>query len=273
MADIVIIEPGRKALHYWSDLWSFRELFQVLAWRDITVRYKQTAIGVLWAVIRPFLTMLVFTIIFGRLAKLPTEGNAPYALLVFAGMLPWSFFSAALGEASFSLVQNANLISKTYFPRMIVPISSVVVAFMDFLISFIMLLAMMVWYHYLPTWRVIFLPAFVALAFFASIGPVLWISALNVRYRDFRYLIPFMVQFGLYISPVGFSANIVPERWRILYSLNPIVGIIGGFRWCLLDKIDLYWPSLAMSVVITCLLLWWGTRQFRSLETSFADTI
>jgi lipopolysaccharide transport system permease protein len=273
MTNIVIIEPGRKALHYWSDLWSFRELFQVLAWRDIAVRYKQTAIGFLWAVIRPFLTMLVFTIVFGRLAKLPTEGNAPYALLVIAGMLPWSFFSTAVGEASFSLVLNANLVSKIYFPRMIVPISSVVVAFVDFLVSFAMLLLMMVWFRYLPTWRIFLLPAFVALAFFASIGPVLWISALNVKYRDFRYLIPFIVQFGLYISPVGFSSNIVPERWRFLYSLNPVVGIIDGFRWCLLDNINLYWPGLVTSVVITGVLLWWGSRQFRSLEASFADTI
>ncbi len=273
MANIVIIEPGRKALHYWKDLWSFRELFQVLAWRDIAVRYKQTAIGVVWAVIRPFLTMLVFTIVFGHLAKLPTEGNAPYALLVFAGMLPWSFFSSALAEASFSLVMNANLVSKIYFPRMIVPISSVVVAFVDFIVSFAMLLVLMIWFHYLPTWRILFLPAFVVLAFLASIGPVLWISALNVRYRDFRYLIPFMVQFGLYISPVGFSSNIVPEHWRFFYSLNPIVGVIDGFRWCLLDKVPLYWPGLATSVSITCVLLWWGTRQFRQLEVSFADTI
>jgi lipopolysaccharide transport system permease protein len=273
MTNIVIIEPGRKALSYWADVWSYRELFQVLAWRDIAVRYKQTVIGVLWAVIRPFLTMLVFTVVFGRLAKLPSEGNAPYALLVFAGMLPWSFFSTALAEASFSLVMNANMISKIYFPRMIVPISSVVVAFVDFLVSFAMLLAMMVWFHYSPTWRIIFLPAFVVLAFFASIGPVLWIAALNVRYRDFRYLIPFMVQFGLYVSPVGFSSNVVPERWRLLYSVNPMVGVIDGFRWCLLDKINLYWPGLVMSVMITCLLTWWGARQFRNLEKSFADTI
>ncbi len=179
MTNIVIIEPGRKALHYWRDLWAYRELFQVLAWRDIAVRYKQTAIGVLWAVLRPFLTMLVFTIIFGRLAKLPTEGNAPYSLLVFAGMLPWSFFSTALSEASFSLVVNGNLISKIYFPRIIVPISTVVVAFVDFLVSFGMLVLMMIWFHYLPTWRVVLLPVFIALAFFASIGPALWIAALT----------------------------------------------------------------------------------------------
>jgi lipopolysaccharide transport system permease protein len=273
MTNVVIIEPGRKARRYWIDLWSYRELFQVLAWRDIAVRYKQTAIGILWAIIRPFLTMLVFTVVFGRLAKLPTDGNAPYALLVFAGMLPWSFFSAALAEASFSLVLNGNLISKVYFPRVIVPVSSVVVAFVDFLVSFAMLLILMAWFHYLPTWRIVFLPAFIALAFLTSIGPVLWIAALNVKYRDFRYLIPFMVQFGLYISPVGFSSNIVPQSWRFVYSLNPMVGVIDGFRWCLLDKVHLYWPGLVTSVLITCLLLWWGTRQFRKLEASFADII
>jgi lipopolysaccharide transport system permease protein len=273
MNNIIIIEPDRKPLHYWADVWEFRELFQVLAWRDLAVRYKQTAIGVVWAVLRPFLTMLVFTIVFGHLAKLPSEGNAPYALLVFAGMLPWTFFSTALAEASNSLVVNANLIGKVYFPRIIVPISTIVVAFVDFMISFGMLILLMTWFRYLPTWRIILLPAFVALAFFASIGPALWITALNVKYRDFRYVIPFVVQFGLYISPVGFSSGVVPAKWRLLYSINPVVGVIDGFRWCLLDGVHLYWPSVLVSVVVTCFFAWWGTGRFRAMEASFADTI
>jgi lipopolysaccharide transport system permease protein len=188
-----ILEPGRAEKNYWRDLWHYRELFQVLAWRDLSVRYKQTIIGVAWALIRPFLTMIVFTVIFGKVAKLPTEGAAPYALLVFARMLPWTFFATALSEASGSLVANSNLISKVYFPRLIVPTATVVVAFVDFLISFVILIAMMVWYRYMPGWQILLLPVFVLIAFLASLGPGLWITALNVKYRDFRYVIPFIV--------------------------------------------------------------------------------
>ena len=211
-----INEPGRTELHYWRDLWQYRELFQVLAWRDIAVRYKQTVIGAAWALIRPFLTMVVFTVIFGKLAKLPSDGTVPYALMVFAGMLPWSFFSTALAEASNSIIGNANLISKVYFPRLIVPIAAVMVAFVDFLISFAILVALMVWYQFMPGWQVLLLPVFVAFAFMASLGIGLWITALNVKYRDFRYVIPFIVQLGLYVSPVGFSSSIVPDQWRLL---------------------------------------------------------
>lgn len=273
MADVIIIEAGRHERNYWRDLWRYRELFQVLAWRDLAVRYKQTAIGVLWAVLRPFLTMIVFTVVFGHIAKLPTEGNAPYPLLVFAGMLPWTFFSTALAEASNSLVNNANLVSKVYFPRMIVPTATVVVAFVDFLISFTILILLMGWFTYLPPWRIVLLPVFIVLAFFASMGPALWITALNVKYRDFRYIIPFIVQFGLYVSPVGFSSHVIPAQWRLLYSLNPVVGVIDGFRWCLLDGTQLYWPGLAMSLGVTVFLVWLGTRQFRAMEASFADII
>src|SRR5271154_3437592 len=204
MSNVTVIEPGRQELNYWRDLWRYRELFYVLAWRDLAVRYKQTVIGVFWAVIRPFLTMVVFTVIFGRIAKLPSDGNAPYPLMVFAGMLPWTFFATGLSEASNSLVNNANLISKVYFPRLIVPTATVVVAFVDFLITFVILIGMMIWYQFLPDWRILVLPAFVVLAFLASIGPALWITSLNVRYRDFRYVVPFIVQLGLYVSPVGF---------------------------------------------------------------------
>lgn len=270
----IIIEAGRAEKNYWRDLWRYRELFQVLAWRDISVRYKQTIIGVAWAVIRPFLTMVVFTVIFGKVAKLPSEGTAPYALLVFAGMLPWTFFSTALAEASNSLIGNANLISKVYFPRLIVPTATVVVALVDFLISFTVLAGMMVWYHYLPGWQILLLPVFVLLAFLASLGPGLWITALNVKYRDFRYIIPFLVQFGLYISPVGFSSSVVPEQWRLLYSLNPMVGVIDGFRWCILrGESPIYWPGFYLSLAVTAFFLWLGIRQFRKMEKTFADLI
>jgi lipopolysaccharide transport system permease protein len=274
MQDAIVIEAGRSEQHYWLDLWRYRELFRVLAWRDLSVRYKQTVIGVLWALVRPFLTMLVFTVIFGRIAKLPTDGNAPYALLVVAGILPWTFFSSGLSDASNSLIINEKLITKVYFPRMIVPIATVVVAFVDFLISFCILLLLMGWYHFPPDWRILALPVFVLLAFFASIGPSLWIAALNVKYRDFRYVIPFVVQFGLYVSPVGFSSSVVPEPWRLLYSLNPMVGVIDGFRWCILrGQSELYLPGLSLSVAVIIFFLWFGTHEFRKTEKSFADLI
>ncbi len=269
-----ILEPGRAEKNYWRDLWRYRELFQVLAWRDVSVRYKQTVIGVAWALIRPFLTMVVFTIIFGKVAKLPSEGTAPYALMVFAGMLPWSFFSTALSEASGSLVSNSNLISKVYFPRLIVPTATVVVAFIDFLISFVILVAMMVWYRFLPGFQILLLPVFIVLAFFASLGPGLWITALNVKYRDFRYIIPFIVQFGLYVSPVGFSSSVIPDKWRLLYSLNPMVGVIDGFRWCILGgKTPIDWQAFGLSMAVTAFFLWLGIRKFRATEKSFADLI
>jgi lipopolysaccharide transport system permease protein len=274
MENVIIIEAGRGERHYWLDLWRYRELFRVLAWRDLSVRYKQTVIGVLWALIRPFLTMLVFTVIFGRIAKLPTDGNAPYALMVFAGILPWSLFSTGLSEASNSLINNTSLISKVYFPRLIVPIATVVVAFVDFLISFCILLVLMGWYRFLPDWRIMALPVFVVLAFFASVGPSLWITSLNVKYRDFRYVIPFIVQFGLYVSPVGFSSSVVPEQWRLLYSLNPMVGVIDGFRWSILHgQSELSAPSLLISIAVIAFFLWFGVRQFRKTEKSFADLI
>ena len=274
MDKFIIIEAGRSERHYWLDLWRYRELFRMLAWRDLSVRYKQTVIGVLWALIRPLLATLVFTIIFGRFARLPTDGNAPYALMVFAGMLPWTFFSTGLSEASNSLINNTSLISKVYFPRLIVPIASIVVAFVDFLISFCILLLLMGWYRYAPDWRIVILPVFCLLGFFVSVGPALWIASLNVKYRDFRYVIPFIVQFGLYVSPVGFSSSIVPAQWRLLYSLNPIVGVIDGFRWCILrGQSELYLQGLLVSVVISAFFLWFGIHQFRKTEKGFADLI
>jgi lipopolysaccharide transport system permease protein len=270
----LILEAGRTEQNYWRDLWHYRELFRVLAWRDVSVRYKQTVIGAAWALIKPLLTMIVFTIIFGKLANLPSEGASPYALMVLAGMLPWTFFSTALAEASNSLIGNAGLISKVYFPRLILPTAAVVVAFVDFMISFIILVCLMIWYKFLPNWVICLLPAFVGLAFLASLGPGLWVTALNVKYRDFRYVIPFLVQMGLYVSPVGFTSNIVPEKWRLLYSLNPMVGVIDGFRWCVLgSESQFYFPGLGVSIGVTVLMLWLGVRQFRKMENSFADLI
>src|ERR1700728_3403283 len=274
MADVIIIEGGLQERKYWRDLWRYRELFYVLAWRDLSVRYKQTVIGAAWAVIRPVLTMVVFTIIFGRIAKLPSDGDTPYPLMVFAGMLPWTFFSSSLSEASGSLIGNSNLISKVYFPRLIVPTATVVVAFADFLISFAILLAMMVWYQFAPGLQILALPGFVLLAFVASIGPGLWLTALNVKYRDFRHVIPFVVQLGLYVSPVGFSSSVVPAQWRLLYSLNPMVGVIDGFRWCIIGgQSDLYLPGQWVGLAVIAFFLWFGIRQFRKAERSFADLI
>jgi lipopolysaccharide transport system permease protein len=271
---VLVLEPGRAERHYWRDLWAYRELFAILAWRDVAVRYKQTVIGIAWAVVRPLLTMVVFTVVFGRLAKLPSEGGAPYPVMVFAGMLPWFLFSTILGEASMSLVGNANLVGKVYFPRLIIPASSAVVALVDFAINVAILSGLMAWYGYAPGWQLAMLPAFVALAVLASLGPAFLITALNVKYRDFRYVIPFIVQFGLYVSPVGFSSAIVPEAWRFWYSLNPVVGVIDGFRWCVLGgQSALHMPGFLLSVGIVALFLWFGVRYFRRTERSFADLI
>jgi lipopolysaccharide transport system permease protein len=269
----LVIEAGRTERHYWKDLWRYRELFYFLAWRDILVRYKQTAVGVLWALIRPLFTMVVFTLVFGKLAKLPSDG-APYPILVFAAMLPWQFFSSALTEAGNSLIANANMISKVYFPRLVVPTSAVIVSFVDFLISGIILVALMLWYKFLPDWRILTLPFFILMAFAAAIGSGLWIAALNVKYRDFRYIIPFVVQFGLYISPVGFSSSIIPEKWRLLYSLNPMVGVIDGFRWAILGgNSQIYWSGFFLSLFLVIAMLVSGIYYFRKTEKSFADVI
>ncbi len=271
---VTVLEPGRAERNYWRDLWHYRELFAILAWRDVSVRYKQTVIGLAWALIRPFLTMVVFTIVFGRLAKLPSEGGAPYPVMVFAGMLPWFLFSSILSEASGSLVGNANLISKVYFPRLVIPTASAVVALVDFLVNLAMLAALMLWYGFAPSWRVVLLPAFILLAMLASLGPALWITALNVKYRDFRYIIPFLVQFGLYVSPVGFSSSVVPANWRFWYSLNPVVGVIDGFRWCLLGgNVPFYLPGFLSSLAVVAFFLWFGVRYFRATERTFADMV
>jgi len=270
----IIIEAGRTERHYWRDLWRYRELFFFLAWRDILVRYKQTVIGVAWAVLRPLLTMIVFTVVFGKLAKLPSEGAAPYAIMVYAAMLPWQFFANSLSEASNSLVGNANLISKVYFPRLIIPTSSVITSFVDFLISAVIMVAIMIWYQFWPSWRVVTLPLFIGVAFAAAMGVGLWLTALNVKYRDFRYIVPFIVQFGLYVSPVGFSSSIVPEQYRLLYSLNPMVSVIDGFRWAILGgELSIYLPGFLLSLGVVIFVLIYGIFYFRKTEKKFADII
>lgn len=270
----LIIEPGLAEKNYFADLWRYRELFYILSWRDISTRYKQTFIGILWALIRPFLTMVVFTVVFGKLAKLPAEGGAPYAIMVYAALLPWQFFASSLTEASNSLIGNAQLITKVYFPRMIIPSSSIITCFVDFLISFAILIMVMAYYQFMPTLNILLLPVFLVMAFTAALGLGLYITALNVKYRDFRYVVPFIVQLGLYISPVGFSSSIIPEQYRLLYCLNPMVAVIDGFRWAIIGKgMVMYWPGFFLSLAVTLFFLILGIRKFRSMEKSFADMI
>ena len=269
----IIIKPGMGAAHYWRDVWRYRELFFFLAWRDILVRYKQTMIGIAWSVIRPLATMLVFTVVFGQFAKLPSNG-VPYPVMVFAAMLPWQFFANSLTESSNSMIDNANLLSKVYFPRLIVPASAVIVSLVDFFISCAILGGIMAWYRFVPDFKLLLLPAFLLMAFLAAFGAGLWLSALNVKYRDFRYVVPFLVQFGLYISPVGFSSAIVPEKWRFIYFLNPMVGVIEGFRWAILgEAFPMNWPGLAISALLVVLIFVGGLLYFRSMERSFADVV
>jgi len=269
----IIIEAGKGSKEYFKDLWRYRELFYFLAWRDILVRYKQTIIGVAWSAIRPLLTMVVFAVVFGKIAKLPSNG-IPYPLLVYSAMLPWQFFANSFQESSNSLIANSKMISKVYFPRLIIPTTALIVSLIDFLISLLILSGLMVWYSYLPSWRILSLPIFLLLTALFSLGAGLWISALNVKYRDFRYVIPFIIQFGLYISPVGFSSNTIPSQWRMIYSLNPMVGIIDGFRWAILGwDVSLNWQELTFSFVGVFFLLFTGIRFFRKMEKTFADII
>ena len=272
----IVIEAGRAEAHYWRDVWRYRDLFFFLAWRDLLVRYKQTAFGVAWAVVRPFLTMVVFVLIFSRVAGLPSDG-VPYAILVLGGMLPWQFFATALSESSSSLVANANLITKVYFPRVILPASSVIVALVDFSITLGLLGLVMAWYGFVPPIRILLLPLFVLLALVAALGPGLIATALNVKFRDFRFVIPFLVQFGLYVSPVGFKSAVIQEKLgptaRLAYSLNPMVGVIDGFRWCIGAEQTLHWTALGVSIATSIVLLAVGVRYFRRTERGFADVI
>ena len=268
----LILEAGRSSRHYWGDLWRFRELLGFLAWRDIKVRYQQTVLGVIWALIQPAVTLAVFTFIFGKLAGMPA-GHAPYPLLVLCGLLPWQLFAAAFANASSSLVANTHLISKVYFPRLIVPLSSIAVALIDFCVVLILLTSLCIWSRFLPDWRVLLLPVFVLLTVLTALGTGLWLTALTVKYRDFRFVVPFLLQVGLFLSPVGFSSTNLPN-WRYLYSLNPMVGAIDGFRWCLLNGEPTLDPlQLAISVGMTALLLLSGLWYFRRTERTFADVI
>lgn len=272
----LVIGSGYSAKNYWKDLWRYRELFYILSWRDIKVRYKQTVIGAAWSIVRPLLTSIIFYFVFNRIANLTYDGPAPYFLMVFAGMLPWQFFSTALSESSNSLVGNSNLITKVYFPRLIVPASSVITTMVDFVISFGIMIILMVWFRFLPGWEIIFLPFFILLAFVCAFGFGLLFTALNVKYRDFKVIIPFLIQFGLYITPVGFSSahalKNLPQSVHWLFSLNPMVGIIDGFRFCLLgDKMQ--WQSLLISTVFSVVLLFIGMSYFRKMEKTFADNI
>jgi lipopolysaccharide transport system permease protein len=276
----LIIEAGRAERHYWRDLWRYRELFYFLAWRDILVRYKQTVIGVLWAVIRPLVTMVIFTALFEKLSQLQHPDKAPYIIMVCVATLPWQFFSGALAEASNSLIGNANLISKVYFPRLIVPSASVITSFVDFLITFGLMAVLMAWKQFIPDWRVVLLPFFIIIAFGAAMGAGLWLCALNVKYRDFRFVVPFVVQIGLFVSPVGMSTTVVMDRlkeWpvlQIIYNLNPMVGVIDGFRWCLLHgQPELSIWDMGCSLLVTTLLISTGIWYFRRMEKSFADVI
>lgn len=271
----LVIEPGRTEKNYWKDLWRYRELFYILSWRDIKVRYKQTTLGVLWAIIRPLLTMIIFTFVFGKMARFDAASPTPYSIIVFAGLLPWLFFANALTESSNSLIGNERLITKVYFPRLIIPFSSVITSFIDFLISFVILIILFIFYRYMPPARILLMPVFWILAFAASLGPGLYLTALNVKYRDFRYIIPFIVQFGMFISPVGYVSTRVSAEWKWLYSLNPMVGVIDVFRWCIVSDAPnpmLHYPFY-ISLAVVFLFTWLSIYQFRKMEKNFADLI
>jgi lipopolysaccharide transport system permease protein len=272
----LILESGRSEKNYWKDIWRYRELFYILSWRDIKVRYKQTVMGAAWGVIRPLLTMIVFTFVFGKVANLAGKNGPPYPILVLAGLLPWQFFSTGLSESSNSMIGSVNLISKVYFPRMIVPASSIITSLVDLGISFLLLLVMMAYYHYTPPIQILLLPLFTIVAFLLAFGVGLYIAALNVKFRDFRYIVPFIIQIGIYITPVGYSSNIIAEKYsekaRFWYSLNPIVGIIDGYRWCITRE-TMYWPGFFLSMGMTLFFLWLGIWYFRKTEKSFADLI
>ncbi len=278
MREEILIESGHAERHYWRDLWNYRELLYILAWRDVTVRYKQTVIGIAWALLQPFAQMLVMVVIFSKVAKLPSESDAPYAIMVFAALLPWQFFASAVSSTSMSIAGNSNLISKVYFPRMIIPMAAVFTSFIDFLVSFVILLGLMMWFGFMPDMRIFTLPVFILLAIFASLGPGLLITALNTEYRDFRFVIPFIVQFGLYISPVGFSSAVVRDTLGgplyLLYSLNPMVGVIEGFRWAILGgSRELDMTAIVLAFAVSGFFLCLGIRYFRRLERSFADIV
>ena len=266
------ITAGRQDNAYWADLWNYRELLGFLAWRDVKVRYKQATLGIAWAVVQPAITMVIFTFVFGKLANMPND-NTPYPLVVLAGLLPWQLFSSAFSGASGSLLNNASLVSKVYFPRLIIPLSALAVALVDFAVVLSLYTAMMLWFGVLPSWHVVFLPLFILLALLAAFGTGAWLTALTVQYRDFRFIAPFMLQVGIFLSPVGFRTDNMPN-WRGLLGLNPLTGVIDGFRWCLLGKSATLDPSVIVtSVVLIAILVFTGVWYFRHTERLLADNI
>ena len=269
----LVIEAGRAERHYWHDLWRYRELFFFLAWRDILVRYKQTTFGIAWALARPFLTMLIFTLVFSKLAALPSDG-VPYSMLVLSALLPWQFFTGAFSGASDSMVSNAAMISKVYFPRLLFPASAMIVSFVDFLIAGLIMIGLMIWYGFAPNLRMLTLPLFIFVAFATALGAGLWMAALNVKYRDFGIIVPVVVQFGMYVSPVAYSISLVPEKWRLLYFMNPMAGVIEGFRWAILGgDFRIHWPGFLLSILLVIIIFITGLIHFRKTEKSFVDTI
>lgn len=268
-----VITADAADVHYWRDFWHCRELLGMMIWRDVIVRYKQTAMGLSWALVRPLATMLVFTFIFGRIANLPSEG-VPYALLVFAGLLPWLFFSATFSDAGNSVLGNAHIVSKVYFPRLIIPVSAVAVGLVDFLLAFAVYVAMSLVFGHPPGWQIVLLPLYLLQLCVLILAFSLWVAALNVKYRDFRHLLPIVLQLGAYLSPVGFSSSVVTGKWFLIYALNPMVGVIDGFRWCLLGAgQQTRWEAQALSILVTLLVLLPGIRFFRRAEATFADSI
>jgi lipopolysaccharide transport system permease protein len=269
----LVIEAGRAERQYWHDLWRYRELFYFLAWRDILVRYKQTVIGVAWSLVRPLLTMIIFTFLFKKVVKVPDDG-IPYPLTAFAGVLAWNFFATSLQDSGNSLVTNANLVSKVYFPRLVVPAATVITAFVDFLISALLMGLLLAWFQFAPSPKIVLLPVFILMSLVTAVGCGLWVSALMVKFRDVRFIVPFIVQFGLYVSPVGFKTSIVPEEYRLLFYLNPLTAVIDGFRHCILGGPNpINGTGTLLSGLIGALLIISGIHFFRKTERSFADMI
>jgi len=270
--NVLVIEANRTGMLYFRDFWNYRELFFTLAWRDIVVRYKQTIVGLLWTILRPLATMAVFTVVFGKIAKLPSDAGVPYVLMVFAGMLPWQFISGTITTGSDALVGNQGLISKVYFPRIIIPTARIIMALVELLINSVIFTLLMVWFRQVPSWQIVFLPLFLLMAILLALGATYFISSLNVKYRDFQFVVPFVVQFGLYVSPIGFSSAVVPEKWRLAYACNPVVGIVDGVRWCLFNS-PLMPESVISAAVVSVVFFLFGIWFFRKMESEFADFI
>ncbi len=271
----IYIKPtrGLAALNL-RDLWTYRELVYFMMWRDVKVRYKQTMLGAAWAIIQPVLTMIVFTFLFGRIAKLPTDNDIPYPIFSYAALLPWGLFVAALNQASRSLTSNQNMVTKIYFPRLVLPLASILSGLVDFVIAFIILIGLMIYYGVTPSPNAIWaLPLFLLLTVVTALGVALWLSAINVQYRDVNYALPFLTQFWLFITPVAYSSNLISEKWQLVYSLNPMAGVVNGFRWALLGTNTGPGPGMAVSVLISLLILIGGLFYFRNMEKTFADTI